>query len=327
MAPNIKPIFIFSLPRSGSTLLQRILNSHPKIASSPEPWLLLPYVYANKKDGKISEFNSALSYIALNDFISNLPNKEEDYYEELKKFTLNLYRKNSYKEASYFLDKTPRYYFIIPQIAKIFPNAKFIFLFRNPLQIYSSILKTWGNNRFNNLFRNHIDLYEGPKFLTEGYKLLANKSIHINYESFIEHPEMNLKKIMNYLGIEYSRDYLNYLQQKSLNGKLGDQTGVYKYNSIENKQTLTKWKETFKKNTFRKHIIKKYIDGLDEEILSNMGYDKTCIKQEIKNITPHYNLTIIRDLIDYSFSKIVMRFKLNIFFSKSLNWSKNKFIS
>ena len=37
------PIFLFSLPRSGSTLLQRVLMSHKDIASVAEPWLMLPF--------------------------------------------------------------------------------------------------------------------------------------------------------------------------------------------------------------------------------------------------------------------------------------------
>ena len=37
----MRPLFL-SLPRSGSTLLQRILGSHDAVATSPEPWLLLP---------------------------------------------------------------------------------------------------------------------------------------------------------------------------------------------------------------------------------------------------------------------------------------------
>ena len=48
------PIFIFSLPRAGSTLLQRVLMGHPEIASIAEPWLLLPLMYVQKEHGVLA---------------------------------------------------------------------------------------------------------------------------------------------------------------------------------------------------------------------------------------------------------------------------------
>ena len=39
---SIRPIFIFSAPRSGSTLLQRVLAAHTQVATASEPWILLP---------------------------------------------------------------------------------------------------------------------------------------------------------------------------------------------------------------------------------------------------------------------------------------------
>ena len=41
----IKPIFIFSITRSGSTLLQRVIAAHEGVATVSEPWVLLPYLY------------------------------------------------------------------------------------------------------------------------------------------------------------------------------------------------------------------------------------------------------------------------------------------
>jgi len=38
----MKIAFLISLPRAGSTLLQRLLMAHSGIASCGEPWLALP---------------------------------------------------------------------------------------------------------------------------------------------------------------------------------------------------------------------------------------------------------------------------------------------
>ncbi len=83
---------------------------------------------------------------------------------------------NADNGETYFLDKTPRYYLIIPEIAQIFPDAKFIFLFRNPLQVISSVMKTWCKGTLNGLHRYNNDLINGPQLLSEGYEILKDKS-------------------------------------------------------------------------------------------------------------------------------------------------------
>ena len=144
----IKPIFIFSLPRSGSTLLQNLLMNHPSISSVTEPWILLPLIYINKDEGVLSEYSHRTSKMAIQNLIENLPQKNDDFNSELREFMLNLYQKLSSSKAKYFLDKTPRYFLIIDEIQQLFPESKFIFLFRHPLDILSSILLTWKNNSF-----------------------------------------------------------------------------------------------------------------------------------------------------------------------------------
>jgi len=51
----ITPIFIFSLPRSGSTLMERILATHPAVGTASEPWILLPFLYTRIRDGVYAE--------------------------------------------------------------------------------------------------------------------------------------------------------------------------------------------------------------------------------------------------------------------------------
>ncbi|MFV1990599.1 MAG: sulfotransferase, partial [Acidimicrobiales bacterium] len=48
---EIRPAFLLSLPRSGSTLLQRLLGAHSMVATVAEPWLLIPPLYALRDEG------------------------------------------------------------------------------------------------------------------------------------------------------------------------------------------------------------------------------------------------------------------------------------
>ena len=125
---DLKPAFIFALPRSGSTLTQRILASHKDIATVTEPHILLYYIYSLKDRGVYSRYNHQSLVWAIQDFCNELPNGVEDYLAELRTFVLRLYARATNNKAKYFLDKTPKYSLVVNDIIHIFPDAKFIFL-------------------------------------------------------------------------------------------------------------------------------------------------------------------------------------------------------
>ena len=62
-------IFLLSLPRSGSTLLQRLISAHEDISSTSECWFLLPLIYMKKRYGTFSEYGSFEAYKSIEDYI------------------------------------------------------------------------------------------------------------------------------------------------------------------------------------------------------------------------------------------------------------------
>ncbi|MBC3845739.1 sulfotransferase [Winogradskyella echinorum] len=324
------PIFIFSLPRSGSTLLQRILLSHKSIGGTSEPWLLLPLVYSIKEQGGLSEYSNKLSNKGIIDLLSTLPNGNEIYYNEIRNFSTNIYSKFLKEDEVYFLDKTPRYYYIIDDLYKIFPNAKFIFLFRNPIQVYASILTTWCNNNFSKLYGSHNDLYYGFKKLSESYQKYGQKknTFKVNYSDLVNNPLETIKSIQDFLGIEYNKDLeYNFVNTKIDTEKyLGDPTGIKKYSSIT-PETLSKWKTVFNSNV-RKWILRKYIDkSLTDEDLKTQGFDKAQLLLELNQLKTKGKHNAIKDLFSFFIYKTIIRFNLYLFFSKSTSWIKKTFIS
>jgi len=306
MRNNITPVFLFSLPRSGSTLLQKILMTHPKINSVAEPWLLLPFLSTIKEEGTLAKYSHKTCNRAFNDFIKNTGGKE-NYLNNLNKFALNLYKSASNENHIFFLDKTPRYHLIIPEIAKTFPEAKFIFLFRHPLAIYSSVLRTWNKNRFFN-HGHYVDLYEGPDNLLKGYNILKNKSLKINYEDLVIDLENQVNNISEYLKLETKEFNIEDYKSKDLIGKMGDQKGIKKYSRVSDK-SIDKWKKTFNTN-FRKIIAKKYIRKLDDQYLELTGFNKTSTIKEIENIK-NEGLGVI-DIIQFAASNIYRKVKVKI---------------
>jgi len=322
---KVKPIFLFSLPRSGSTLLQRLLMSHTEVVSTAEPWLLLPLVYSFRQEGTLSVYSHSHSYIALEDFIGNLSEQNAKLHESLQTFSLSLYSDYCKNGEKYFLDKTPRYYQIIDEISQIFPDAKFIFLFRNPIQIFTSIILALGERGLGNSYVSYYDLHEGPGLLVKGYKKLKDRSYAVQYEQLISAPEFYLKEMMEYLELDYTQEMLKDFSAQNIEGRMGDKSGVKDYSSIST-EPLEKWKDVIN-NPVRKWYVKKYIKQIDTQVLSDQGYDKFALIKEIDGLKTGRYFDSIRDLIELLYAFFVRKFKVTIFFGANTKWSRDVHIS
>jgi len=276
-------IFIISLPRSGSTLLQRILFGHPEIHSTAEPWIMLHPLYALKREGVTAEYVSSLARQGLDDFLMQIPEGEEIYIKAIREMGTVLY--NRMLELSgkrFFLDKTPRYYFIIPELYRVFPKAKFIFLLRNPLAVLSSVLSSWFENRIEVLIKRpnyYMDMIKGPHYLIDGIKRLKNDALVIQYEEMVLKPKEIIQQICNEIGIPFYENILNYGLYPAPNGRFGDSIGVYKHNRPVS-DSIDKWL----KNLATPDLIKfahEYLDMLGSDVLSNMGYSYEEIKNKL----------------------------------------------
>lgn len=321
-ADLLKPIFLFSLPRSGSTLLQRIMMSHSKISSTAEPWILLPLVYMSRKGGSVSEYSAETSREAIEDLKSGMAGGIGSYSLKLRGFVDSIYQSLSTEGDIYFLDKTPRYYLIIKDIAELFPDAKFIFLFRNPVQVYASILSTFGG--FKALYANAIDLESGPVLLSEGYEFLKNRAIGIRYEDFVIDPLQELKRIADYLSIDIEPEMLTKFHQQAMPGRMGDPTGVNEYVEVS-RQSMDKWRAVFNSG-FRKKVLTNYINKLSEETLAIQGYSKQAILDEV-SANPIERFTTFEDGYYYCRSGIIKRLHANLYFSRRMAWAKKRHLS
>lgn len=278
MNATIQPIFIFSLPRAGSTLVQRMLAATPQIATATEPWILLPYLYTLKENGICAEYSHWKLHQAITDFYKEFPEGKNDYLDGIRQLALRLYAKLCHNNEEYFLDKTPRYHLIVNEIINLFPNGKFIFLWRNPLSVVASIIETFGLGYWN-LRDYQIDLFDGLDHLVEASKTYSECILCVQYEKIIEHPNQELSRIFAYLDIPFDSNVISQFTNVKLNGKFGDPTGIKNYRSIS-KKTTDKWKQTLN-NPIRKIWSYYYLQWLGEERLSTMGYS---LKQLIKEL-------------------------------------------
>lgn len=287
----VKPLFIFSLPRSGSTLLQRVLAADSQIASVAEPWVVLPFVYTLRERGIRAEYSHQLANAALNDFIRELPNGRRDYLAAIGGAMNELYQKAAKDvNARYFLDKTPRYALIADEILEIFPEGKFIVLWRNPLAIIASMIETWGAGRWN-VSAYEVDLFDGLANLIDSYQSHSEKILAIQYENFLQSPEMELSRIAEYLEVKLDPELLKSFHTVKFSGAMGDPTGVKNYREVD-VAPLAKWKTTIN-NPLRKVWCRRYLRWLGKERLKVMGYDLNELSQDLDSaeISPRYMLS------------------------------------
>jgi len=290
----MKPLFIFSLPRSGSTLLQRVLAADSQISSAAEPWILLPFVYAFREYGTSAVYSHQWANFALKEFFLELPNGKQDYLSAIGSAMNELYEKAAKsKDARYFLDKTPRYALIVEEVINIFPDGKFIVLWRNPLAIIASIVETWASGKWD-LSMCKVDLFDGMASLIDGYQAHSGRILAIQYENFLQSPEIELARISNYLELRLDPDVLKKFSDVRFKGTLIDPTGTKNYRTVDT-TPLEKWK-TVINNPLRKVWCKRYLNWLGKERLKVMGYDLNTLLHEIDSTGMTFN-NILSDIV------------------------------
>lgn len=278
---QIRPIFIFSLPRSGSTLLQRILAAHGRIATTTEPWLLLPLFYTFRSDGVASEYGHRLCSKAIGEFAAGLPDGEASYRRAINSFASQLYGEAADPTAQYFVDKTPIYSLVVGEIMETFPDAKFLFLWRNPLAVISSLITTYGRDHFN-VVRFKLELFNGLDNLLRAHRKHGDTSFALRFEDLTEQPDTVLPQVFEYLELPYDASVQRNFSQVALDGGHGDHTGTVRYDKLST-EPVDKWKAVLT-NTFRKRWSRRYLAWLGEDRLRAMGYELSDLMKDLGNV-------------------------------------------
>lgn len=309
-------IFLISQPRSGSTIIQKILTNNDHIATASEPWILLPFagmVYPHLNN---STYNSKVASIGIKEFLSE--KEEEKFKTDLKEMILGIYTKKI-NDSLFFLDKTPRYYEILDFIQEFFPKARIIILKRNPFAVLNSIIDTWNVKNFIKLGQYYRDLVVAPFLIQE----FADKNLHnpnvavVRYEDFINNPDSFLVNIFNWLGISYDKSYLDYNQNFKLQGKYGDPIGVKKFSTITN-ENQNVWNGKFKEEYWSDFFMG-YADYLGADFLNKYGdYNAPLIKRTqsfkdfefyFKNNLTSYPVQSLKSF--YKLGRITLNCRLN----------------
>ena len=285
MSTEPTPLFLLSLPRSGSTLAQRILAAHEAIATASEPWVLLPYLYTLRERGVYAEYNHRVLVRAVEDFCDVLPHGREDYVGEIRELALRLYRKASPAGTRYFLDKTPRYHLVSDEIIAAFPEGRYLLLWRNPLAVVASLIETWSAGKWN-LYRFKVDLFDGIENLFRTYEDHEDRVHAVRYEALITRPQEIWGGVFRYLGLPFDGSVLSRFGDVELAGRWGDHSGAERYAGMS-REPLEGWKRVLN-NPVRKAWCRRYLRWIGRERLAVMGYDLDALTAELDAVPMSY---------------------------------------
>jgi hypothetical protein len=268
------PVFLFSLPRSGSTFVQRMLAAHPEVATASEPWILLPLLYSLRRRGVYTEYGHRHAVTGIEDFCTRLPDGADGYGAALAATARHHYAAAAGDGRRYFLDKTPRYHLVADEILRLFPEAKVIVLWRHPLAVAASMIETWGGGRWN-LYRFKIDLYVGLANLVAAREAHAGRILAVRYDDLIERPDEAWPRLLAHLGLDDGRDGAAAPPARmpavdELGGRLGDRTGSARYDR-PSAEPLDKWRSVLN-NPLRKAWCRRYLRWIGDARLRVMGY-------------------------------------------------------
>jgi len=199
-------LFIIGSPRSGSTLLARMLGAHPEIFAPAEPHLLTPLAHLGYFE-RVDEapYDPIIAQGGIRELVAALPGGEGDYVAALRGYTDAVYgAMRGASGARYLLDKTPAYALVLPFVATLYPRARYIVLTRHPLAVWSSYVESFFDgdhdtaHAFNPLLERYVPAI--ARFLREG----AVPQCHVRYEQLVADPEAEMRKLCEFVEVDFA---------------------------------------------------------------------------------------------------------------------------
>ncbi len=199
--PEKTPIFIVGLPRTGTTLVERILECHSSVQSLGETQFLPRAVRdasgCHTREQIALEIIDACARIGVD--------RIAETYLSCAEYRLGPER--------FFIEKLPYNDLYLGLIAKAFPGAKLVSLRRHPMDACFSMYKqvfTWAY-KYSYSQENLARYYAAHVRLHEHWKnVLGDRLIEVSYEELIREPEPQIRALLQALGLEFEPECLNF---------------------------------------------------------------------------------------------------------------------
>jgi tetratricopeptide (TPR) repeat protein len=207
-APDPDPIFVLGLPRSGSTLVEQILASHPAIEGTQE----LPDIQriVLELQGREHDYDNPA-------YPGSLADLKPEQCRELGERYLAQTRAQRALGRPFFIDKMPNNFRHIGLIHLILPNAKIIDTRRDPMSCCFSNLKqlfaqgqefTYSPEDIARYYRTYLDL------MRHWDAALPGRVLRVIHEDVIEDLETQVHRLLDHCGLPFDPACVNFHQNR-----------------------------------------------------------------------------------------------------------------
>ena len=277
-------VFLIGAPRSGTTLLARMLGAHSMVYQRAEPHLITPIAHLGYF-GKVQKAPYDQNNVeqALREFVADLPRGEADYLDALRAYTDTMYARIMAHAPGkrLFLDKTPAYALVLPFLTKLYPKARYVVLTRHPLAILSSYVESFFDGDW------HVAVEHNPilaRYVPALAAMLRERPVpfvHVRYEELVRDPEAQFHRVCEHLGIPFEPGAIAYGEQGDAPKGLGDPTGVAQHTRPVT-TSVSRWAAEIAASPDVLALVGRLIDELDPADLATLGYPREKIVAQLE---------------------------------------------
>lgn len=270
-------LFIIGAPRSGTTMLGRMLSAHSMVQGGREPHLLTPLAHLGVW-GNVDRapYDHVLAAESQRLFISRLPGGEAAFQDACRAYCDVLYGR--YMEArrhskSICLDRTQAYSLILPFVQKVFPDAKYVVATRHPVAMFSS----YANSHFggdyqaahaaNPIIERHVPA------LAAFMRHTGTSFIHVRYESLVRDPEACFARICDYIDIPHEREAVKQGKMEPLSAPVAgmeDPGGIRPARDSAGRDR--RWALELAQDPGKLALVRRSLAAIDPADLETIGY-------------------------------------------------------
>jgi hypothetical protein len=275
-----------------------MLGTYPEVTTTSEPWLLLELLAPLRRGtpgdvGWQQTLNTAVA-----EFIRELRGGEEEYLRAVRSLASELYSDAAAPGTRYFLDKTPPYHWIADELFRVFPEGRFVFLWRNPLAVMSSIMETWCAGRWRP-DRYSGALFHGVENLVAAFERHSEQALAVRYEDLLDPAGEAWRRLTEYLDLSFDPTSVADFSAVSLAGRTGDPTGTVRYGQLS-REPLGKWQSTVA-TPLRRAWCRRYLRWIGARRLTTMGYSLEGLLADLDRLEIE-NPRLGRDALDIAVS-------------------------
>jgi len=235
------PIFVVGLPRTGSTLVDRILASHSQVESIGETFSLQAVLHRVSGVVTTDSMNAAIIEAASRQDSGRIASG----YLERVAFRLG--------EKPMFIEKLPENVLYLGFIARAWPEARIVHVRRNPMDTCFALYKQ-SFFRYAYTLENLGRYYCAYDRLTRHWReVLGERVIEIEYESLVADQEGQTRRLLDLLGLPFESACLEFEKNESV---VATASSVQVREKIH-ARSLGRWKH------FEKHLrpLREMLDG------------------------------------------------------------------